>query len=104
MWKGANGSVQSGLFCGNASLARNRAKTKLKQTITVLRRISPPNHIARFVQHRAKYNRPLAADLLASYLRRVVRTFVFSQSVIILRAVGDMVSSMSLYSLGAPVF
>lgn len=30
--------------------------------------------------------------------------YVLSQSVIILRAVGDIVSSMSLYSLGAPVF
>lgn len=38
------------------------------------------------------------------HVRACAYAYVLSQSVIILRAVGDIVSSMSLYSLGAPVF
>jgi len=40
---------------------------------------------------------------LTRYFAVTPRTFTLSQSVMILRAVGDIVSSMSLYSLGAPL-
>jgi hypothetical protein len=36
MWKGGNGSVQSGLFCADAPLERSKPRIKTSQTMAAL--------------------------------------------------------------------
>src|ERR1700691_6607985 len=55
MRKAGNGSVQSGLSCANALLARGKARIKPSQTIAMLRRNLPPNNTAGYWLLRAEY-------------------------------------------------
>src|ERR1700691_5391468 len=55
MRKAGNGSVQSGLSCANALLARGKARIKPSQTIAMLRRNLPPNNTAGYWLLRTEY-------------------------------------------------